>query len=173
MKTVLIVEDDETVRHTLGTLFNRKGYKAIEWPGSTGIDKVIKHLHPDIVLTDHNLNPGEEEGFSLAMRLKAEGVKVMLMSADPCIGETAAAKGLPFIQKPFSMQPLLDMVEEILMPEMNETAGRISDYEPGPLPVEIVWCELKRKRVNVIEAQASYTSHHDTCINCQECQRSK
>ena len=113
MRTILIVEDDETVRHMLGIVFSRKGYKAIEWPGSTGIDKVIKHLHPDIVLTDHNLNPGEEEGFSLAVRLRAEGIKVMLMSADPDIGETASASGLPFIQKPFSTKPLLNMIEEV------------------------------------------------------------
>ena len=113
METVLIVEDDETVRHMLGIVFSRKGYKAIEWPGSTGVDKIIKQLQPDIVLTDHNLNPGEEEGFSLALRLRAEGVKVMLMSADSDIGETAAANGLPFIQKPFSMQPLLNMVAEV------------------------------------------------------------
>ena len=57
------------------------------------------------------------------------------------------------------------------MPDMNETAGRSSEHKPSPLPVEIVWCELKGKRVAVIEAQASYTSHHDTCIECQECQR--
>jgi len=114
METVLIVEDNDTVRHTLGTIFSRKGYKAIEWPGSTGVDKLIKRLHPDIVLTDHNLNPGEEEGLSLALRLRAKGVKVMLMSADPFIGETAAANGLPFIQKPFSMQPLLNMIAEVV-----------------------------------------------------------
>jgi two-component system response regulator FixJ len=114
MRTVLIVEDDDAIRHTLGTIFNRKGYKAIEWPGSTGVDKLIKRLRPDVVLTDHNLNPGEEEGLSLALRLKAEGIKVMLMSADPDIGETAAANGLPFIQKPFSMQPLLNMIAEMV-----------------------------------------------------------
>ena len=113
MRTVLIVEDNEPVRHTLVTLFSRKGYKAIELPGSAGIDKVIKHLHPDIVLTDHNLNPGEEQGLSLALRLRTEGVKVMLMSADPHVGEMAEVNGLPFIQKPFAMQPLLNMVEEV------------------------------------------------------------
>ena len=113
MKTVLIVEDDETVRHMLGVVFSRKGYKAIEWPGSSGVDNLIKRIHPDIVLTDHNLNPGEEEGLSLALRLKADGIKVMLMSADPDVGETASASGLPFIQKPFTMQPLLNMVKEV------------------------------------------------------------
>jgi DNA-binding NtrC family response regulator len=113
MGTVLIVEDDASVRASLGTIFNRKGYKVIEWPGSTGVDNLIKRLHPDIVLTDHNLNPGEEEGFSLAMRLRADGIKVLLMSADPDIGDTAAANGVPFIQKPFSIQPLLNMIEEV------------------------------------------------------------
>ena len=114
MGTILIVEDDDTVRQMLGTVFNRKGYKAIGWPGSAGVENLIKRLHPDIVLTDHNLNPGEEEGFSLAMRLRADGVKVLLMSADPDIGETAAANDVPFIQKPFSMQSLLNMIEEVV-----------------------------------------------------------
>ena len=58
------------------------------------------------------------------------------------------------------------------MPEhgMNETAGRTSAYEPSPPSMDAVWCKLKEQRVNVTEARASYQSHRDTCIDCQECQ---
>ncbi len=51
---------------------------------------------------------------------------------------------------------------------MNETAGRTGAYEPAP--TDVVWCELKEQRVNVTKARASYQAHHDTCIECKECQ---
>ena len=54
MRTILIVEDDETVRHMLGIVFSRKGYKAIEWPGSTGIDKVQFMFNANL-----GIEPGE------------------------------------------------------------------------------------------------------------------
>ena len=37
MGKVLIVDDEELMRHSLGVLITRKGHKTIEWPGSTGI----------------------------------------------------------------------------------------------------------------------------------------
>ena len=53
---------------------------------------------------------------------------------------------------------------------LNETAGCTSPHEPTPPSMDIVFCVLKGQRVNITEAQASYTSHHDDCIDCQECQ---
>lgn len=56
---------------------------------------------------------------------------------------------------------------------LNETAGRTSPHEPTPSSITVVFCVLKGQRVNITEAQASYTSHHDDCINCQECQEGR
>lgn len=113
MGTVLIVDDEELMRHSLGVLITRKGHKTIEWPGSTGIDKVIERFCPDIVLTDHNLNIGEEKGFALALRLKAKGFKVMLMSGDPLVGRMAELRGMPFYQKGTSTEKLLSKLEVV------------------------------------------------------------
>ena len=113
METVLVVEDDESIRNSLNILLSREGYKVILWPCSTGVEKLIRRIHPDIVLTDHNLGPNEEAGFSLAIKLKDKGVKVMLMSADPVIGEAAADNDLAFIQKPFGIEPLINKIAEV------------------------------------------------------------
>jgi len=110
MGTVLVVEDDESIRNSLDILLSREGHKVIVWPCSTGVEKLIQQIHPDFVLTDHNLGEGEEAGFSLAIRLKDKGFKVMLMSADPFIGEAAAANDLSFIQKPFDIKPLISKI---------------------------------------------------------------
>ena len=53
---------------------------------------------------------------------------------------------------------------------MNETDGRTSPHEPAPPSIDVVFCVIKGHRVNITEAQASYTSHNDDCIKCQECQ---
>ena len=113
MGTVLIVDDEDSIRHAFGILITRKGHKAIKWPGSTGIDNIIKQTKPDIVLTDHNLNKGEEKGLALALRLRDEGIKVILMSSDHLIGRSAEMKGLPFYLKGDSTKKLFDRIKEV------------------------------------------------------------
>lgn len=114
MKKILIIDDDEMVRKSFKIILTREGYEVKEWPSSTYADKVISKLKPDIVLTDHNFKPEEELGFSLALRLKAKGIKVVLLSADTHIGIEASANKLPFIQKPSPIKSLLDMVAKVI-----------------------------------------------------------
>lgn len=114
MKKILVIDDDEMVRKSFKIMLTREGYEVKEWPGSTYADKVISEFKPDIVLTDHNFKPEEELGFSLALRLKAKGVKVILMSADAHIGIETSANKLPFIQKPSPIKSLLDMITKVI-----------------------------------------------------------
>lgn len=113
MKKILIIDDDEGIRKLCITLMSRKGYTVATLPGSSGADELIKDFKPNIVLTDHNLGVGEEEGYTLAMRLKEQGVKVVLMSADPNIGSKALKNNLDFCQKPFRSEILLNTLTEV------------------------------------------------------------
>lgn len=114
MKTILVIDDCEGVRNSLKYLLEREGFEVKTWPGSTYADKVVKEINPDIVLTDHNFKPEEELGFPLALRLKEKGVKVILMSGDINIGIEAAAKEVPFLQKPYHIKSLLNMVTKVM-----------------------------------------------------------
>lgn len=113
MKNILIVDDDEMVRKSLAILISRKGYNVIQWPCSTFIERVIDITKPDCVITDHNFRPGEEEGFDVALRLKAKGIKTILISADGNIGNDAAINGIIFFKKPFLIDPLLEKIAEL------------------------------------------------------------
>ena len=55
------------------------------------------------------------------------------------------------------------------MHDMNETDGRSGSHEP--CPIASIYCNLKAKSVTIMDARASYTSHNDICIDCQECQK--
>ena len=113
MKKILIIDDNKDLRNLLITQLSRKGYTVAALPGSSGADDLIDRFAPNIVLTDHNLGAGEEEGYTLAMRLKDQGVKVVLMSADPNIGSKALENNLPFCQKPFNSKTLIKTLTEV------------------------------------------------------------
>ena len=113
MKKILVVEDDDMLRNLFVTLMKKKGYAVATLSGSNKADETIKEFKPDIVLTDHNLGIGEEEGYTLAMRLKKQGVKVVLMSADPSIGDKAFENNLDFCQKPFEAKILFNMLDKV------------------------------------------------------------
>ena len=112
MKKILIIDDEEGMRKSLTILISRDGYIVDTLSGSSGSDELIRESKPDIVLTDHNLGAGEEEGYTLAMRLKKQGVKVVLMSADDRIGSKALKNNLAFCQKPFVIKTLLNTLAE-------------------------------------------------------------
>ena len=113
MKRILVIEDDEMLRNLFITLMKRKGYAVATLSGSNKADETIKEFKPDIVLTDHNLGIGEEEGYTLAMRLKEQGVKVVLMSADSNIGDKAFENKLDFCPKPFEASILFNIIDRV------------------------------------------------------------
>ena len=113
MKKILIIDDDKDIRKIFTILMKKKGYTVATLPGSSGADEFIKDFKPNIVLTDHNLGVGEEEGYILAMRLKEHGIKVVLMSADFEIGSKAFKNDLAFCQKPIRLETLLNTLNEV------------------------------------------------------------
>ena len=111
MGSILIVDDNELMRHTLREILTEAGHHAITWPGSTGVDAVIEREHPDLVITDHNLNEGEEKGLDLAARLLASGQKAVLMSTDNTLEMKALSRGVPFFDKMSPPEGLFAMVD--------------------------------------------------------------
>jgi two-component system, cell cycle sensor histidine kinase and response regulator CckA len=117
-ETILFVEDDSTIRQTILRILETEGYRvlaaatpmeAIELAGSHRA-----RIH--VLLTDIGLLgvPGPQ----LARLLLADrpGLRVLYISgqaeADMLPGRVGA--GTAFLQKPFSMQALLDQLRELL-----------------------------------------------------------
>ena len=117
--TILVVDDENTVRHVVGRMLRAEGFALVEaTDGREALQVVQQREHPpDLILTDvvmPLLNGGE-----LASRVRAiqPDQRVLLMSAYAL--EDLRQRGLypeelPFVQKPFTADQLVRAVRSAL-----------------------------------------------------------
>jgi len=118
-ETVLLVEDEETVRELTRQYLLTQGYEVLEAAGPAAALK-ISSVHPGqihLLLTDV-IMPGMN-GPELALRITAERpeVKVLYMSgySENAIGHNGTLNpGIILLQKPFTLQTLTTKVREVL-----------------------------------------------------------
>jgi two-component system cell cycle sensor histidine kinase/response regulator CckA len=116
-ETVLVVEDEHTVRRYIGDTLTRFGYRPIlaESPGEA-LALVARAAPLDLLLTDIVLP--EMSGMHLAQRLTKlqPGLKVVFMSGyiDPRTGHAALPANASFLRKPFPPDELARVVRRVL-----------------------------------------------------------
>ncbi len=76
---VLVVDDDEAVRRTLGRLLELRGMAVRTAPSAAAAIRMLGEQHFDAVLSDV-LMPGEMDGFDLARWARDRGLPVVLLS---------------------------------------------------------------------------------------------
>ena len=107
---ILLIEDDTLIRNCFQTYLERKGHTVFTYTrGEGAIDYALK-MRPDLVLTDHNLEPEGPTGVEIAYRLIQEGQRVVLMSGDPSVRMKAAPLDITFVEK-ISVRDVLEEVE--------------------------------------------------------------
>ena len=122
--TVLVVEDEESLRLAVCTVLRKKGFSVIEAAnGSEAMDLVRLHQNGiDLILLDLTL-PGasSREVFQEAQRLRPE-VKVILTSAHNKETVDTSFAGLRverFIRKPFQLSELVRLIAEPVTGDAN------------------------------------------------------
>ena len=119
-ETILVVEDEPDVRLLTVAVLERYGYRAIA--ASSGADAIgVAGRHAgavDLLFTDLVM-PGGMKGWELAEQLQASrpGLKVIFTSgysADLAGRELVIEEGRNFLQKPYSIHQLLDVVRRSL-----------------------------------------------------------
>jgi two-component system, cell cycle sensor histidine kinase and response regulator CckA len=118
-ETILLVEDEESVRQLVRETLESKGYRVLEAEnGQAGLEAAAAHPGAiDLVITDVVMP--EMSGRDLAQRLVKErpATKVLYLSGyteDAIVSEGTIESGKAFLQKPFSLQSLSRKVREVL-----------------------------------------------------------
>jgi DNA-binding NtrC family response regulator len=118
-ETVLVVEDDEKVRKLIVEILGRQGYRVLE--ASHGEEALLIHEKHDgpmhLVLVDVVM-PGMS-GSELAKRLASlhPETKILYMSGytdNAIVHHGVLARGVNYIQKPFTVDGLARKVREVL-----------------------------------------------------------
>ena len=118
-ETILLVEDEESVRQLVRETLQAKGYRVLEAEnGQSGLTAAAAHNGTiDLVITDVVM-PGMS-GRELAEKLieTRPQTKVLYLSGyteDTIVSEGTIESGKAFLQKPFTLQNLSRKVREVL-----------------------------------------------------------
>ena len=117
-ETILLVEDEESVRQLVRDTLVAKGYQVLEADsGESGLGAAASHAGKiDLIITDVVM-PGMG-GRELVKQLvrKRPGIKILYLSGytEDAINDGTIEGGTAFLQKPFSLQNLSRKVREVL-----------------------------------------------------------
>jgi two-component system cell cycle sensor histidine kinase/response regulator CckA len=127
-ETVLLVEDEESVRELVHVTLVSRGYKVLQAEnGEAGLRIAEACKEPiDILITDVVM-PGMG-GRELAKRLLAlrTGISVLYLSGyteDAVVTQGAIGPATAFLQKPFTLQNLVKKVREVLRAKATATSA--------------------------------------------------
>lgn len=117
METILVIDDDENLRDTIGLMLDREGFHAVlAGDGKTGLDQAAL-VKPDLILVDLRLPV--ISGIEVCKRLRGSGVNtpIIVLSA---VGDEVDKVLLlemgadDYVVKPFGTRELLARVRAVL-----------------------------------------------------------
>jgi len=117
--TVLVIEDETSVRSALNKLLNLRGISAVGVASMSDAIELIRQqaLHPDLVLSDYNL-PGPMNGIESIDALRAAlgwQVPAIIMTGDirSTTIDAVASSGIAVLVKPFPANELLQLIDRL------------------------------------------------------------
>jgi len=135
-KTILVVDDEQAVRHMLAFMLRREGYGVLEAADASAARAMIADHRPDLVLLDWMM-PGVT-GVELTRSLRkdsfAREIPIIMLTART--EEEDKIRGLnvgsdDYVTKPFSTRELLARIRAVLRRATDE--GRLETIEIGGL----------------------------------------
>jgi two-component system, cell cycle sensor histidine kinase and response regulator CckA len=116
-RTVLVVDDERSVRALMIAIVVRDGFDALEAKNGDEALQIAANEHVDLVLTDVVM-PGMS-GLELVILLKERGLvrRSLLVSGypgDALINSNPLKERVPMLGKPFTAERLLAKIHEVL-----------------------------------------------------------
>ena len=124
MQTIIVIDDDESLRDTIGFLLEQEGFRVVlAADGRTGYDNAI-FLKPDLILVDLRL-PGMS-GIEICKQLRAAQVKTPIIVLSALGDEVDKVLLLEigaddYIVKPFGTRELMARIRALLRRSSSES----------------------------------------------------
>jgi len=118
-ETVLVIDDEETIRALIREVLEEAGYAVLEAPdGARGLEVLQSRVPVDLLITDVGL-PGGVNGRQVAdaARLTRPGLKTLFITGfaeNAAVSRDQLAPGMAVITKPFAMSAMAQKVREML-----------------------------------------------------------
>jgi two-component system, OmpR family, response regulator MprA len=115
-RRVLVVDDDPTLRETLGEVLTDDGYDVrVAWNGQDALHK-LDGWNADVVILDVMMPVMDAFGFQSALNERSEHrPPLILLSAAPGLATAADELGaVSIISKPFHLQDLIAEVRRVI-----------------------------------------------------------
>src|SRR6266446_2740513 len=139
-ETILVVDDEENIRHTLRGVLADEGFEVLEAPDGRRALELLQHAAPRLAIVDVWMP--EMDGIELVerMREQAPGVPIIVISGHGTI-ETAVRVirlgAFDFLEKPFQLESLLQVVDRALgaaASNTQATAAALAEVRSAILP---------------------------------------
>ncbi|MDP6769524.1 MAG: response regulator transcription factor [Anaerolineales bacterium] len=158
MPTILIVEDDDTVREVLSAGLESEGYEVIL--SDNGLDglKQAKEEGPDLILLDLMLP--EMDGLSVCRALRRNSdVPIIMLTArgtemDKIVGLETGADD--YVVKPFSLGELLARIRSLLRRIRNDKQETQMQLTSGNISLDITSRRVSKDDVEVHLTQKEF-----------------
>jgi two-component system response regulator FixJ len=114
-KTVHVVDDDDSVRRSVGFMLKTSGYKVKPYSSGAELLKEAKSLDPGCILLD--IRMAGMDGLEVQQSLQEKGITlpVIIMTGHgdvPLSVRAMKAGAIDFIEKPFEKEVLLTAIED-------------------------------------------------------------
>jgi len=136
-KQILVVDDDEGLRNSLGSVLTEEGYGVRTAVDGAGALELAKHAPPDLVLLDLKLP--DKSGWDVFGRLVQLRplLPVVVITAKPNQLFTALAAGVGgLLEKPLHIPRLLQTVSHLLRESVEarlaRASGRLTEFHYIP-----------------------------------------
>jgi DNA-binding response OmpR family regulator len=123
METILVIDDDESLRDTLGVMLEREGFEAVlASDGRSGFQQAIA-LKPRLILVD--IHMPRLSGKEVCKQLRARGMKtpMIVLSADAAEMNKVQLLDIgadDYMVKPFGVRELLARIRAVLRRTSSE-----------------------------------------------------
>jgi DNA-binding response OmpR family regulator len=115
---ILVVEDDATLRESLGMFLGGAGYDVRSLEDARGFIEALQDFRPDLAVLDVDLGAGRPNGFALARRIQEHGaVPVIFLTAADGLDDRLSGFEVgadDYITKPFSTSELHARIRAVL-----------------------------------------------------------